>query len=113
MLKCNTCGGTYEPIQRDGSQYFHACPPLSVAELKTGLQTKTVSLPADAQARVDAAGKLTDATDTPAAAAARVDAVLAALTVERPNKRDENIVGAGIDGAAATPKAAGAGTTKL
>ena len=27
--KCNACGGTYEPIQADGSRYFHACPPIA------------------------------------------------------------------------------------
>lgn len=26
--KCNSCGGTYQPIQRDGSRYFHACAPV-------------------------------------------------------------------------------------
>ncbi len=25
--KCNSCGGTYEPVQRDGSRYSHACSP--------------------------------------------------------------------------------------
>lgn len=28
MKKCNTCGGEYEPVQPDGSSYFHACPPV-------------------------------------------------------------------------------------
>jgi ssDNA-binding Zn-finger/Zn-ribbon topoisomerase 1 len=23
--KCNSCGGTYNSIQADGSRYFHAC----------------------------------------------------------------------------------------
>jgi hypothetical protein len=26
--RCNTCGGCYLPVQGDGSQYYHACPPL-------------------------------------------------------------------------------------
>lgn len=24
--KCSSCNGEYEPIQADGSKYFHACP---------------------------------------------------------------------------------------
>lgn len=37
MQKCNACGGTYEPIQRDGSEYYHVCPPLSeYVNLDTG-----------------------------------------------------------------------------
>lgn len=27
MLKCKTCGGTYEPVTGDGVRYYHACPP--------------------------------------------------------------------------------------
>ena len=26
-VKCLSCGATYDTIQRDGSAYFHACPP--------------------------------------------------------------------------------------
>lgn len=25
--KCKSCDGTFEPVQRDGSLYFHACSP--------------------------------------------------------------------------------------
>jgi len=27
-LRCNTCQGVYQPLQRDGVRYFHACPPV-------------------------------------------------------------------------------------
>lgn len=27
MLRCKTCGGVYPDKQRDGTLYFHACPP--------------------------------------------------------------------------------------
>lgn len=30
MLRCKACGGEYEPRQRDGMAYYHACPPLVV-----------------------------------------------------------------------------------
>jgi hypothetical protein len=33
MVKCKACGGVFQSIQADGTQYFHACPPLSAAEL--------------------------------------------------------------------------------
>lgn len=33
MTKCQACGGTYNAVQVDGSQYFHRCPPLSLSEL--------------------------------------------------------------------------------
>lgn len=26
--KCNSCGGTYNTAQADGSRYFHACSPI-------------------------------------------------------------------------------------
>lgn len=113
MVRCNVCGGTYEPIQRDGSQYFHACPPLSEAEIRDGLTKKTLQLPAADQKRLDDAGKLIDANDTPQNAQARVDAVVRSLTIERPNKRDENVAGVGAPGQPAPQKAPGAGVTKL
>jgi len=27
-LKCETCGGVYQPVQAGGGLYFHTCPPL-------------------------------------------------------------------------------------
>lgn len=29
MKQCLACGGTFEPIGRDGVRYFHACPPIT------------------------------------------------------------------------------------
>lgn len=26
IVQCNSCHGIYRPVQRDGTQYFHACP---------------------------------------------------------------------------------------
>lgn len=26
IVTCNSCGGTYMPLQRDGTEYYHACP---------------------------------------------------------------------------------------
>lgn len=33
MTKCATCAGTYATVLIDGTRYFHACPPLSDAEV--------------------------------------------------------------------------------
>jgi hypothetical protein len=90
MTKCTTCGGTYTQVQPDGTQYFHACPPVSDAEVIGAL-----GLPVDrtlwAKPQADAF-----------AAASRV----------RLNARDEN-----LPGTRATDKglmkAPGKGTTTI
>lgn len=33
MKRCRACGSTYDSVAADGFLFFHACPPLSVAEL--------------------------------------------------------------------------------
>lgn len=30
--RCQSCGGTYSDTQRDGTLYFHACPPDHIDE---------------------------------------------------------------------------------
>ena len=32
-LQCQTCQGVYYDVSTDGVSYFHACPPISAAEL--------------------------------------------------------------------------------
>lgn len=44
-LECLTCHGTYDAVTADGNQYFHVCPPLSVAELKKAVEEQRVTLP--------------------------------------------------------------------
>lgn len=90
MNKCNSCGGVYAPVLADGLTYFHACPPLSDAEVKVAL-----ALPAD-----DAV--LTKAQKDQLAAAPRT----------RANARDENVKG-GTGKTAGDMKAAGAGVTTV
>lgn len=70
MVKCNSCGGTYEPVLADGMQYFHACPPLSAPELQAAVDAGDVELPKGET----------------------VDDAIARRTYERANKRDENVV---------------------
>jgi len=111
MVKCNACGGMYEPILSDGMQYFHRCPPLSRVELAAAIDAGKVAYPAgktaaDYQAKAVAAG-------LPLAAASLLaaDDLLLLHSYERTNQRDENIVSAAPNGAA-TIKAAGAGVTQ-
>jgi len=42
MRKCNSCGGTYSPVQRDGMLFFHACPPDIVEPAEFDAQGKLV-----------------------------------------------------------------------
>jgi hypothetical protein len=113
MLKCNVCGGTYNRTMPDGSQYFHACPPLSTAEIRDQLQQKTLQLTPVQQKALDDAAKVDADPTVPKGDVSRYDQVLATLTIERPNKRDENIVGPGLGGAPAPMKAPGTGTTTV
>lgn len=68
-VQCRTCRGIYLDVDPDGVRYFHACPPLSLAELEAAVAAGTVQLERD---------------ETPATAhASRV--------FPRPTGRDENI----------------------
>lgn len=113
MVKCNVCGGTYEPVLPDGSMYFHACPPLSAIELKDAIAKGTTKLSTVQQQQLDAA-KAADSRDPVGAGETpRAEIALASLVIERPNKRDENIVGPGAPGQPAPQKAPGTGITKM
>lgn len=114
MLTCKSCGGTYDPIGADGMAYFHSCPPLSLPELKAALTGGAVRLSAAFAQRLKAAQDADAARPPDAAGPLAVDELLATIVVERPNKRDENILGgrgddrhdlraegAGVDAAAA------------
>jgi len=46
MKACLTCGGRYEPLQRDGTLYFHVCPPLPKVRVER-LGAERVVDPAD------------------------------------------------------------------
>lgn len=87
MVQCKTCGGIYSPIQGDGTQYFHRCPPLSVAELTAAVAAGKVVLPAK---------------ETP-------DIAVQLRTYERAALRDENLPGTKVSDAGKM-KALGAGT---
>lgn len=108
MVTCKACGGVYNPIQADGTQYFHVCPPLSVPELRNAIAKGTIVLaPADA-ARLTAAADRDLVTPPLGGAVPQADLVLASLSVPRPKARDENLVSTAEKNAGAI-KAEGAG----
>jgi hypothetical protein len=114
MVQCQSCGGRYEPILQDGTQYFHACPPLAVHELKARLEDGTLELSAADEARLQAAEDADLTGLPPDDAPSHVDAVLRSIVVERPNKRDENIrVGSATKDGKARIKAEGDGVVEL
>jgi len=88
MVKCNACGGIYEPVQADGVAYFHACPPLSAPELAAKVAAGKIVLPGGETA----------------------DQAVAKRTYERANKRDENVKST-AEKDAGSLKAVGDGTT--
>ena len=111
MVKCNTCGGSYEPTLADGTQYFHACPPLSAAEIRQGLDDGTLRLSRADQQRLADAKTQDDKEPVAADQPTRADLVLASIGMERPNRRDENVASTADHGdQPARIKAEGLGT---
>jgi len=43
-LRCRLCGGIYDDRGADGMLYFHACPPLSPAEVAAAIDAGTIRL---------------------------------------------------------------------
>jgi hypothetical protein len=93
MLKCKTCGGTYAALLPDGTEYYHACPPLSVGELRDGLEHGTVTLTSRDAMRLSDATTLDNRDPLPPEQPSRAELVLTQLVVERPQRRDENVTG--------------------
>lgn len=91
MVKCNTCGGTYEPVLPDGMEYYHACPPLAGHEITAGLEAGTVRLTRKQRDALDAAIDLDARVPVEGDAPTREALALAAIVIERPNRRDENV----------------------
>lgn len=75
MQQCLTCGGVYSPIQTDGTEYYHVCPPLSAPELAAAVAAGAVTLP-DGET---------------------VDDALARRTYHRAAARNENVTGPPVD----------------
>lgn len=113
MVQCRSCGGTYEPILPDGLEYYHACPPLSGVELRQAHADNSPTLTRAQHQQLDVAMAF-DRDHPPAAGAlSAVDQVLTTLVVERPNRRDENVVRPVDPDKPAVMKRAGAGVLDL
>lgn len=108
-MQCNTCGGRYQDVQIDGMRYFHVCPPLSVPELQAARAEGRLTLPAaDEQQLTDA--EAADAKNPlPSGKPSRAQVVLARIVVDRPAKRDENVVQLNDEARTVVKKAEGAG----
>jgi hypothetical protein len=89
--RCNACGGEYFPVQADGIEYYHVCPP-KPDDVVAG----ELGLPKD-----------------PADWSPADRARFAAADRRIPGHRDENVVPGRKPGDKATLKAAGAGYTVL
>ena len=114
MQACRTCGGTYEPTMPDGTEYYHACPPLAAHEIAAGLEDGSIRLSRADAARVQAARDEDVKNPVPDDQPTREQIAFAALTVERPNRRDENIQRVTVgDDRPARIKAPGAGVTEV
>lgn len=91
MKQCKTCGGTYLPIQDDGTEYYHACPPLSLRELEDHIAAGTVKLTPAQELQLAAAQKARAAGPLAVDAPDPVGLFLMTVPVARPNARNENI----------------------
>jgi hypothetical protein len=109
IVVCGSCGGSYRRRLPDGLEYFHACPPLSALELKDAIAKQTITLTPEQLAVLDAAAKADKEKPPAEGEASATDRALATITVERPNKRDENVTGPGEPGKPAPIKSPGAG----
>ena len=113
MLECNTCKGRYAPLLPDGTRYFHACPPLTRVAVTRADEPIVVDLsavlPTD-RVTVLRAGVLVT---VPVVALQAGDERQGDIQVERPDKRDENIVNRPDDRRHGKPKLEGNGTREL
>lgn len=85
-VRCRACGAVYWTHQADGTEYYHACAPLSEPELAGAVDAGTFVLP--------------EGEDVATAVRRR--------PYDRPNRRDENVVQDRRTGTV-TMKAEGAG----
>jgi hypothetical protein len=90
--ECLSCGGIYEETMPDGLRYFHACPPIRklairLADGKTELRDGRVTVTEERDARGEI--RIVQTFDPPLPAGATF---LEERTVERQDKRDENVL---------------------
>lgn len=93
-MRCNTCAGVYDSLLPDGTQYYHACPPLLMIAIdRAGARLEVA--PGDVRG-----GDITIEQRFP----------------DRPNKRDENVTIASFDKAGnpiTAPRSVGGGAVAV
>jgi hypothetical protein len=114
MNRCNTCQGTYEPIQPDGAEYYHTCPPIAGVTVTRGGQRLEVPIaqlqPTDTVTVIRGKQRL----EVPVNALQPDDERVGDVSIARPNARDENITALAHAGKAPRAiKAEGAGSSKI
>jgi hypothetical protein len=113
MHRCQTCGGQYERIQADGLEYYHACAPLNVRELREAVARQQSVFSRQQAARIEALKKLDEQEPLASGAPSRVDQYLETIVVERPDKRDETPIGRADPGQPAPIRSEGKGVTEI
>lgn len=115
-LKCRACGGEYDTDQPGGFLYFHVCPPLSRIRVTRGGVEQDVAAdsvrPTDT-VKVRRAGAVVDVL---VSAVQPDDQRVGDSSIERPNRRDENVVVSGYDERGhptVTIRSAGAGVDRV
>lgn len=115
VVRCNACGGTYTPVQADGMQYFHVCPPVEAVRVQQA-DGAIVIVPKRTR-RVDTTDEKTGATITTIEyelPAGVTGTVIGDVALERGGARNENPHPTDRDRAGKAPMIAeGAGVTPI
>jgi hypothetical protein len=90
-LRCGTCQGEYNRTLPDGMLYFHACPPLTMLQVKRG--GRAIAIPLSDLQQTDVLTVLRDgkAIELAAADVARDDTRIGDTIAPRPDARNENV----------------------
>lgn len=109
FVRCLTCHGEYDSMLADGTRYFHACPPLSVPELKAALDADALTLTVRQQRAIDEALRADHAAPPLPGSLSNLDRVLQTLRIARVNARNENVGRQDRRGDQAPPQSEGLG----
>jgi hypothetical protein len=90
--QCQTCFGIYEPIGRDGTPYFHVCPPIHYAIVTRGRDTGLVPLTKLQATDVVRAQRGTAIVEVAVGDLLPDDVRLGDVDGPRADQRDENLV---------------------
>lgn len=109
-IRCKACGGVYEPIQSDGTEYYHVCPPITLVAAQRDGKALYVPLPELRETDSVRVQRGDSRVTVTVAALEPGDRRLGDTTIERSDKRDERPVERFRNGQmVAEPTAVGAG----